>query len=421
MIPQGLSISTNNQKSDKIILLIILFTTFLPSYGKFGIIKIILIFVLWSFKTAQGIVDERIMSYRKKSRGIILLWFISIFLAAFAVFIMEGAVNYSRIVHELSRLFYYIFLIDLSFKISISLKFLFYACSVIIIIHLGIQWAQSRSIAFVDDFIMNNYLGGDEISVSHYLDAKYNSEVAGIMARTGSIFVNPNVYVCYPYLSLGVFLEYFRRNKGNFPLFMIIAAFVSVIYTGSRMGMGSFLLILIWYLWYSKKFKSNIPAGALSIKWFLIIIALIFFVILYFQNIIDWINNTRAFSLDKAYESSGEIKLYGLLGYLKISYPLEWLFGSLGSDRLNIPIDMEWGYIYAWFGILGLIWYLKLIKLIYDYHKKQYRIISTVSALAVILTAIGASSVLNMSVFPFICAIAFTNLSPLHRNHKLRS
>lgn len=393
------------KKFNWIVLTIILFTTFIPSFGNYAIYKLIIIFALWCIKSTQQIVDENIISYRKKGRNIILFWFLSIFLAAITVVIVEGGLNQSTIIHEISRIAYYLFLIDLCFKTTISLTFLFYACSVIILVHCIIQWAQTASYGPIENYITEYYINGEE-NLNHYLGNKTNAIHQDKMMRAGSIFVNPNVYVCYPYISLGVFLQYYRRKKGYLPLIMIGVAFMSIVYTGSRMGMGSFLFILAWYLWYSSRVKSNKS----SIKGYSVIFLLLLFVVLYGENLGEWFGETRAFSLDTAYDTSGEIKFLGFLGYLKLSYPLEWLFGSLGADRLAIPIDAEWGYIFAWFGIFGLIWYLKLIKLVYDYHKTTYPIISTVAAFAIILTAIGASSVLNMSVFPYICAISFTNL-----------
>lgn len=398
------SSTTEGYNSNWIILSIILFTTFIPSHGKLTILKLIIIFALWLNRLSYKLQDPRIISYRKKCQNIIFLWFVSIFLAAIAVVIVETSLNYSVIIHELSRIAYYLFLILLCFNISISLKILFYACSIIILIHCGIQYSQYRSLGIVDDFITQYYLSGDEEN-AHYLMARV---IEGNSFRSGSIFLNPNVYVCYPYLSLAVFLQYYRTTKGFLPLIMIGVAFISIILTGSRMGMGAFIFILGWYLWYSSKNRTSKNNN--SHKGFLIIMGLVIFALLYYENLSNSIQETRAFTFENAYEGSGATKWDGLLGYLKISYPLEWLFGSLGANRLAIPIDMEFGYIFAWFGIIGLIWYIKLIKLIYDYHRRDFPIISTIAAFSISLTAIGASSVLNMSVFPYICLISFTNI-----------
>lgn len=91
--------------------------------------------------------------------------------------------------------------------------------------------------------------------------------------------------------------------------------------------------------------------------------------------------------------------------------PLYWVFGSLGSTRVNVPIDMEFGYVFAWFGIIGYYWYFKFIRLIYRKNKSSFPTLCIIMVLAILLTAFGASSILNMNVFPFIAVLAFVNLS----------
>lgn len=394
--------ASNTQKSNWIVLAIILATTFIPSGGSLGLIKLGIIVLLCCLRAKKRLNDRYAVNGRKKCQRIILLWFASIFLAAITVILTEGKVNFSTIEHELSRVLYYLCVIILCFNMTISLKHLFYACSIIILIHCLIQVTQYFSLGTFDQYIRQYYLNGDENN-QHYLMSK---QLYGEAFRSGSIFINPNVYVCYPYLSLGVYLQYYRRTKGYLPLIMVGVAFISIVLTGSRMGLATFALIIIWFIWYSSKHRS----GVQSYKGYLVIAGIIVLIIFNFNTVIDFAEGMRAFNLDSAYEGSGSVKFAGLLGYIKISNPLEWVFGSLGADRLAIPIDMELGYIFSWFGIFGLYWYVKLIRLVYVYHKTDYRIISSISAFSIILTAIGASSVLNMSVFPYICVIAFTNI-----------
>ena len=394
----------SRSKSNTTILLIIIATTFIPSFGSFALYKLAIVIALYCLMAGKPL-SAPISRECKAGQHIILLWILSIVLASAIVITTEGSLNFATILHEFSRVIYYLCVIMLCFRINISLKKLFYACSVVILIHTFIQFTQYLSMGIFDNYIIQYYLQG-ETTNQHYLMSTMAESGEGF--RSGSIFINPNVYVCYPYLSLGVFLEYYRREKDILALAMTAIAFVSVVLTGSRMGMISFLCIIGWFMWYSIRNKSIKRSN----NGFIIILVALIAVFFFWNKITSMAQGMRAFNLDSAYEGSGSIKLMGLLGYMKISNPLEWIFGSLGADRLAIPIDMEWGYIFAWFGIVGLFWYIKLLRLVYKYHKPNFRIISTIASISIILTAMGASSVLNMSVFPYICVFSFSNILP---------
>lgn len=398
----------NKQKTNWFVLLIVLLTTFIPSSGSMGALKMGIIVALCLIRASERNSDPYVTANRSKAQKIILLWFLSIFLAAGAVLLTEYGLDYNLIGHEITRVIYYLALIILCFNITISLKQLFIACSIIIIIHCTIQITQYYKLGIFDEYIIKYYMEKTEGPNWHYLATK---QLYGAAFRSGSIFINANVYVCYPYLSLGVFLQYYRRTKGYLPMAMIAVAFYSVILTGSRMGLITCIFILAWFLWYSKKNTAEKQSG----KSLIVIIGALIVAIVCFDSIAEYSKDMRAFRLDDAYEGSGSTKVEGMLWRISASNPLEWIFGSLGAIRLAIAIDMEWGYIMAWFGLFGLFWYLKLIKLVYTYHRKQYPVISTVSAAAIVLTAMGASSVLNMSVFPYICAISFTNILPINK------
>lgn len=402
---------SNYTRTNWVTLAIILFTTFIPSSGSMGMLKLAIVVLLCLFRLGNQLSNSYIALKRKQSQRIIFLWFVSIFLASIAVIVTEGGLNYATIGHEILRVIYYLCVIVLCFSITISLKQLFYACSIIILIHFSVQLSQYLSLGIFDQYIIQYYLSGD-MNNQHYL---MSMQLYDGGFRSGSIFINPNVYVCYPYLSLGVFLQYYRLNKGKISLIMIAVAFLSIVLTGSRMGMFTYIFIIAWYFFYASKHIQVDESKKRSGSSWAFILGVVILGIFYIDDIMSYSEGMRAFSLESAYETSGSTKFQGLLGYCRLSNPLEWIFGSLGAYRLAIPIDMEWGYIFAWFGIFGFIWYLRLIKLIYCYHRRNYPIISSISAFSIIMTAIGASSVLNMSVFPFICAISFTNILPFKK------
>ena len=86
------------------------------------------------------------------------------------------------------------------------------------------------------------------------------------------------------------------------------------------------------------------------------------------------------------------------------------MFGGFGSTATNIAFDFEYAYIFSWFGIFGYIWYFGLIKRIYNSRNRKYPIINNITVISILLTAMAATSILSMSVFPYIAAISFTKI-----------
>lgn len=390
---------TEKKNTQNVSLAILLATTFLPVTNIFNVIKIIIVFIL-----CLNNKKHLYTSLWSTGKQIITIWLVGIILASLAVIAFEGGVNQITIIHETSRLIYYALVIYLCSKLSINLRFLFYCCVVVLSIHSVIQITQYLRLGIFDHYIETYYLMGN-IENIHYQLATKNYYAF----RSGSIFINPNVYVCYPYLSVGVFLEYYKRTKSWFPILMTIVAFVSVVLTGSRMGLVAFTVILGWYFIFGKKSDGNLPSKNYSISGPIFIVTILIISIFNWDKIASSADGMRAFSLDKAYASSGSTKIEGFVYYLTHADPIYWITGSLGNNSLNVQIDMEFGYIFAWFGIFGIIWYAKLLKLIHNTNS-NFRVISTISVLAILLTAIGATSVLNMSVFPYICAISLTHI-----------
>lgn len=386
-----------SSKGQSLTLLILLATTFLPATDIFNYLKIFIVLILYAISHKNEISDVEV-----KGKKIIGLWLASIAFAMVTVIACEGQFNQSAIVHELARVVYYTFVILLCSRLKISLKFLFYCCVIILSLHFMIQITQYFRLGIFDSFIETYYLSGNKDNIHYQLAIQQYYAF-----RSGSIFINPNVYVCYPYISLGVFLEYNRRTKSILPLIMILVAFLSIVLTGSRMGLGAFLIIIGWYILFRPKQTKRITRG--NIKSAIFVLALIISLIFRWDSLTSSFGDMRSFSLDEAYSGSGATKIQGFVTYLSLANPLYWISGSLGSNNLNIQIDMEFGYVFAWFGILGIIWYAKLVKMIY-LNNREFNVLSTIAFLSILLTGFGASSVLNMSVFPYICSIALTTL-----------
>lgn len=372
------------QKNDNWLLFIVILTTFLPTDSRFSIVKLLLILVAYVYKSSSPTIPQI---------KLLVLWIENIGIASLAVIICEGTINSNTILHELIRVIYYYLVVALCSKMRISLRSLYISCSIVIWIHFTIQLTQYLRLGIVDSFITRYYLSGDVQNV-HYVQAINTS----YSFRSGSIFINPNVYVCYPYLSIGVFLQYYQRHAKWNALIMVVIAFISVVLTGSRMGMVTCICIMVWYIIKEAgkaKGKNNI---------YILVGLLLVFVLL------NWNGDLRAFQFGQsAYENSLGIKLSSIGDYLKISNPVYWLTGSLGSPS-NFHMDIEYGYIFAWFGFFGFIWYSRLLRSIYRTHSVEFKLLSNITIISVLLTGISATSILNMSVFPYICLISFPML-----------
>jgi hypothetical protein len=127
----------------------------------------------------------------------------------------------------------------------------------------------------------------------------------------------------------------------------------------------------------------------------------------------------RIFQLSDGVEGSTNVKVDGLIWYVRTSEPIYWELGSLGSDNTLVVIDMEFGHIFTWYGVLGMWWYFKMIISLASSNKDTFRALSRGVQIVVILTAFSSSTILNMSVFPFVCLIAYSKIIEVigGRNH----
>jgi len=369
---------------DKLIVIAIVATTFLPSTMVFHMFRMVLVGAIFFVKS-------------RKINKIFLVWMYNIGLAAIAVLLVERSLLSSNILHEFVRVLFYILVVEVCLNTKIELRTLYQIAIVVLIIHFIIQMTQFLGMNVFDSMIVNHYLAGDSNNI-HYIQA-VSSDYA---FRSGSIFINPNVYVCYPSLCTGVFLQYYKSKKSTFSLIMVVIAFFSIVLTGSRMGLGTFAMIIMLFIIKETKLNFKLTKGKIFV------VLLVILVIANWGYVSVYLDEMRAFNLEEAYEGSLGTKLSGIKAYFTISNPLYYLTGSLGSPRCTFAIDMEYGYIFAWYGLIGVYWFVKLLKMLYTNKKSIHPIIAKSTLITILLTDIAASIILNMSVFPFVCVFALT-------------
>lgn len=370
---------------------IIAVLTLLPTISVFVYIKFAVVLLL-----VVGNVFGNGISFSKKSITSYLLWGVNILISAITVLVVESDINTVEIIHEIQRLVFYLLLYLLCNSFKVKFTTFVHICTFLLIINLGVQLLQYFRIGDTYSFLHTYYVPEGE-STAH-LDMAYWVETGYF--RSGSIFLNPNVYILYPILFELVFLEKIKDRSNILDYCLLIACVVSIYLTGSRTGLVLFVSVYIYYSINSKKFSLN--------KLILPVILIIGFIFLSssFGNNMG----ARIFQLADGVDGSTGVKFKGLNWYFQITNPIYWLLGSLGSNNIWVVIDMEFGHIFTWFGILGLYWYIKIIKDLADANKDTFKTLSRGMQIVIVLTAFSASAILNMSVFPFISLIAYSKI-----------
>lgn len=376
---------TNSYINIVIVCILALFTL-LPSKILFEYIKLGIVFVITFFYVMN---NKDVIKVDKIS--VSLIWLINTILAVFMVLLVEHTVNEGVVFHEIARLIYYSLIIILCDSITVHFDVLLWICRVLLLFHFIFQTLQYLKIGNTYDFLYNYYL--DDKTQTAHLDMAYYDNF-----RSGSIYLNPNVFVIYPVVFLLVFLE---NTNGKFNIldyvFIIIAA-ISMYYTGSRTGLILFVLVFLIFVFINR--KNN------KLSWVVkIVIPILLLVGLFILMRLQ----SRILTIDNGLDESIGTKMEGLWWYIDECSPWYYLFGSLGSS-FRIPIDMEFGYIFSWWGLFGYFWYFRLIYFMGINNSKNYKFLERGTQLAIIFSSFSCSVILNMSVFPFVCVITFTHL-----------
>ena len=361
--------------------------TLLPMTTMFNLVRLGL---------AMGLLIIEIFKKPTISKKLLILFalmLLSLVFPIIAVLLAEGNLsNSSTWSHEFQRLLFYIVLIAAVYKYRVSFKFLYWMCIVTLLIHTTIQTLQWFEVEGVHDFIRDVYAGGqDHIHLDLALGGRENSGF-----RSGSIYLNPNVYMVIPLSVLCVILQanQLKASLLNYA-FMLVALF-SLLLTGSRTTLIVSVVLIAVYILRNKEARTGWKLGMLA----LFIVAIFILPQLF--------GEFRVFDIENGIENSASIKLGGLIGYLRLANPLYFFTGCLSSSLL-VAIDAEWGYIFAYFGLTGLAWYIGYIRLM-GRNVATLPFMSNAIRIVLCLIAMTASVVLCMPVFSFFCLLSLTKI-----------
>lgn len=236
-----------------------------------------------------------------------------------------------------------------------------------------------------------------------------NNAVEGIMAFLGGlkdvrlpgIYYNPNI-MGQSFLILYVFFFVFIFEKSNrtfyFSLFFIF--FLSILFTGSRSTMVSFLFINSFKIW---------PILKKNPKLFMLFLSIPVISILYYGVRIESFRGLNVIGgIFNGNDESGSVKIEMLVSYFRDLNFLSFfdmagfLLGHLNWDR---QFDSDLGYLLSYFGLVGLIAISIYFFVIFILTDTKYRFV-----FGLFLISLGATLIMNFRfsiLFFIILGITF--------------
>lgn len=386
---EHVSTMTNNKKSDRIKydnlgIIAIAALSFVPSNSDGDVVRIGVVALL--FLGVLLIKKQIILSNEMVS--------VIVIIAACTVLTLLIGFFYDSIPatwkHEMFRNLFICIVIVVVSNLRCTYKFLYIVFLGILFVNTAIQILEFFKVPVVFQ-IIEQYYGGEG---NVHMMLAFNSSLKYF--RAGSIFLNPNIYMVIPLISITILLQNTKIKNTKWNYFFLLVSFVSIFLTGSR---TAFLLggaIVGYFMIIDNRKKVGIA--------FLGIVVVIFIALLLSKS-----NGTiRLFDVKSGMSNSVGYKLRQMQEYIKNADAVPLLLGSLGVVDLS-GIDFEWGYIVAYYGIGGIIWYCLLIKNIRG--KNTISKFFTLSLKGImILLSVTASVLLCMQICTLFLLIAFVQI-----------
>ncbi len=374
-----------NKRYNYVPVLIIALLTLIPLTTLGNLLRLGIAGVLFLFK------DRSNSKMHRKMPPMFLAMITGIFLSCIAVTLVEGSANFSVTMHELQRFAFYILLIMVVYDYKVPFKFVYWICIAILIFNFIIQLLQFNDVEWVNDFIRQNYLVGSDTHLN-LATTKYGTS----NFRSGSIYMNPNVYMVIPCSVLCVILQANIKKPSIINYLFAVICIWSLLLTGSRTTFIVAVAIVLVYFILDKSIG--------KIKWAILALG----AILLIMNMDNLQENYRVFEVSGGMESSVGHKLSGLSAYFKNANPIYFITGSLSSS-FSPMIDAEWGYVFTYFGVLGLYWYVNFIQLL-GRNKDTVPFLAVSLRIVICLIACTATIVLCMPVFSFFCLVGLVEI-----------
>lgn len=336
-----------------------------------------------------------------------LMMIVGLALPVAVAYLVEGTIAVNTVLHELMRLLFCALLINTVARLRVGFQTIYVSTLIALLPNLLIQVLQYLKFEAVFTFITRFYLQGEANASSHLMLAR-NS---GTAFRSGSIFINPNVYMAIPLIAICVFLYRDRTKRSVLNTAFLIAACISVLLTGSRTAVVVILVLLFVYLFRFANRNRRLV--------FLLLIAAA--ALIYGPYLLE---NSRAVSIGDTGSLTVKLNMYGWYFARTQSVPIYWLTGSMGST-FSGSMDSEWGYVYCWYGLFGLFWYIEYYKMIWR-NNPGIIFFNKIIMIVCALVSITASVMFCMPIYSFAGTIALIQIQggerdniamPVRENH----
>lgn len=371
---------------DKYVLYILVFLTYLPLNTMYNIVRIFVVGLLFFLRVnnASNAIVRQISKYMVA--GIII--------PVLSVMLIDHTINFSIVSHEMMRMVYCALILIVVSTLNVKFNWMYRATILAFVPNFCIQFGQYLHISSVTAFIYNHYIAEELLSGFTHLQL---ADAVGGDFRGGSIYINPNVFMVIPLLSLVVFLQQDYRSPNIINYVLIGSTLVSGYFCGSRTATVVSVFILLLYVLRYAQGKSKT-------------IMILFLIIGSFILARSTLLESRAFQLRTEDMDSLTVKFNGFLWYWHStrSRILYWVTGSLGAKNVS-GIDCEWGHLYSWYGLFGLYWYIKynILALQWDGDMVFYSKPMTYTCM---LCAITASVMLCMPIYSVVVVLLFARI-----------
>jgi len=234
--------------------------------------------------------------------------------------------------------------------------------------------------------------------------------------RAGSIFINPNQYFKVLLLVTCIYLfkgTFFGKLAPNIFKFSSISYFfilvISLVLTGSRTAFTIFSAMWVYF-----NFRK------ITLKKVLILFMFLLAIIVFFSRL-----DLSAFRMLKIVEGIGN-SLSAKFGNFTLIFAgsnvIEGLlgFGPFTEFQSGITtLDFDLGYMYAYYGIIGLLFYIVVYWEIIKNSKKSDKYLKVGFILVLIISGLTSGVFFNIRVFSTILAISFVKLD--YSNYEMRN
>lgn len=318
---------------------------------------------------------------------IIFLLFITYILFIY----ITANVSYENIIKELVRNAYYLLLLIIASNSIVKFDKIYLLAKILLIFNFTVQLFQYFKIFNINKYIMMIY--GSDYRI--FLSSTYYSEFTSF--RSGSIYGNSNIYSKIAVTVLIIFLQNRIINHKKIDYIYILISILSIFICGSRIG--SILLFIIFIVFFSVIFK-KVYKKVFSI---FVTIIISFAFILFFN-----IRSAKIISIFTSPHFPLGYKLNLINNYLNSTNFFHLLFGS--SPALETMFDSEIGYVYGWYGLIGLLLFAFIIISILKKGRNTSNNFFYISfGLILLFNSISGGLLLNIKLFPFIGSIIYVN------------